>query len=99
MTASKSEKYIIFQAGAVIAVIKNMVISTAVKSRSTVLEANIYLSDIFFWIFENQEFNIRNIWFRYHENQTNKQKTIITTYKEFLGTCLKSKKQHIIQFV
>ena len=27
--------------------------------------------------------------------QTNKQKTIITTYKEFLGTCIKSKKNKI----
>ena len=26
--------------------------------------------------------------------QTNKQKTIITTYIEFLGTCIKSKKQY-----
>ena len=77
-----------------------MVISTTVRSSSTVLEANVYLFDIFFWLFENQAFNIPRTCFRNHKKQPNKQKTIITTYKELLGTCLKSKKkQQHIQYV
>ena len=51
-----------------------MVISTAVRSSSTVLEANVYLFDIFFWLFENQAFNIPRTCFRNHKKQPNKQK-------------------------
>ena len=73
-----------------------MVISTAVRSRSTVLEANIYFSDILFWIFEKQAFNIPRTGFRNHKKQTNEQTTLIAIYKEFLSTCLKSKKSNNI---
>ena len=46
----------------------------------------------FSWIFENWVLNFSSICFRYHERQTNKQTKIITTYNEFLGTWLESKK-------
>ena len=59
-----------------------MVISTAVRSRSTVLEANIYLSDIFFgylkiWHSTFQEHALETI------SQTNKKQSQLT--KSFLG--------------
>ena len=41
-------------------------------------------------MFQAFPLDTRRIW------KTNKQKTTITTYKEFLGTCLKSKKSNNI---
>ena len=67
-----------------------MVISTAVRSRSTVLEANVYLSDIFFGCLKIRHSTVQELALETIRNiQTN---NTITTYKEFLGTCLKSKK-------
>ena len=39
--------------------------------------------------------NVWGIYLKYRDSQTNKQNTIILTYKELHGTCIKSKKQHI----
>ena len=39
--------------------------------------------------------NVWGIYLKYCDSQTNKQNTIILTYKELHGTCIKSKKQHI----
>ena len=46
----------------------------------------------FTWMFENQVLNVSGIFFRYTENLTNKQKTIITTTKSFLGLVLNLKR-------
>ena len=46
--------------------------------------------------FSNQAFNISSICFRYVRNRhKSKHKIIITSYKEFFGTCIKSKKNNI----
>ena len=39
--------------------------------------------------------NLYIIYLTYHGQPDNKQNVIITTYKELLGTCIKSKNQHI----
>ena len=70
-----------------------MVISTTVQW-STVLEDNIYLSDIFFRHSTFEAFALDTV-----EYQTKKQKPIITTYEGFLRTCLKSTKKKQIQDV
>ena len=82
-----------------------MVISIAVQNRSIVFyfilcivfyEASTYLSDIFYldiWKSSVQCFkhslDTMSIW------QTNKPKPTVTTYKESLDTCVKSKKNSI----
>ena len=77
-----------------------MVISTAVRSRSTVLEANVYLSDIFFGYLKIRHSTFQELALETIRNSQTNKKTKITTYKEFLGTCLKSKKkQQHIQYV
>ena len=35
---------------------------------------------------------VAEVTFKYHGSQANKQNMIMTTYKELLGTCIKSKK-------
>ena len=70
MTTNKSEKYTMFRAGAVIKKYGNQI-------------SIIYLiwSYLDIW---NQIFNVSSIGFRYYKSQTNSQKAIIATYKEFL---------------
>ena len=50
------------------------------------------------WVLHNQDIwkyskllNVFIIYLEYHGNLTNKQNMIITTYKQLLGTCIKSK--------
>ena len=50
------------------------------------------------WVLHNQDIwkyskllNVFIIYLKYHGNLTNKQNIIITTYKQLLGTCIKSK--------
>ena len=57
------------------------------------LYSNIFLIHLM-WIIENQLLTVSSICFRYYKKQY-KTKAIITTYKELLGTCIKSKKKHI----
>ena len=74
LTVNKSGKYIILQVGTVM---KNVIISTAVKSRSIVkfyiLGWLLAFLTFIIWIFENQVFNVSSICFRYHQIYTNKQ--------------------------
>ena len=54
-----------------------------------------YLKSNLIWIFENQVLIVSSFCSKSHLCQTDKQKTIITTYQEFLGTCIESKKQYM----
>ena len=49
----------------------------------------------FIWIVKNQLFNISSICFRYPQKSDQQVDKKITIYKEFLGTCIKSRKQHL----
>ena len=78
---------------------ENVIISTAVKSRSIVkfyiLGWLLAFLTFNIWIFENQVFNVSSICFRYHQiytnKQTNKQTKITITCKEFLEISLNLK--------
>ena len=51
----------------------------------------------FIWISKNTQkyWNVYNIYLKYNGSQANKQNIVWKTYKELLGTFIKSKIQHL----
>ena len=93
LVSSKSKKCIIFQAEAVIKIYDYQHCSTGYCI--VFWEANTCLSEIFFDIFENKVLTVSGLALDTMRNKNKQTNKIITTYKEFLGTCIKSQKKNI----